>query len=160
MPDEDCDSWYFPFPVTDIQESTPPFTPDQTAYIFCETRRARLWLDLAGDANILKMCNRVGDKIVLLHLHSQEQLEHFPKTVANDAPRMQVELVAIYRSRKYANTFNDEQQRYTYPQTVWESYEVLWVEWVDGVAYRLASGHVQKADWEEPDLEDVSLILH
>lgn len=161
MPDEDCDSWYYPFPVTDIRESTPPFTPDQTSYIFCETRRARLWLHLAGDANILKICNKVGDSIGSLHLHSQEQLEElFPKIVANDAPGMQVELVAIYRSRKYAKTYDAEQKVYTYPQKVWESYEVLWVEWVDGVAYRLASGHVLKADWEESDLEDVSLILH
>ena len=160
MPDKDCDSWYFPFPVTDIQESTPPFTPDQTSYIFCETRRARLWLHQAGDANILKICNKAGDSIGLLHLHNEEQLEYFPKTVANEAPRMQIELVAIYRSRKYANTFDEDQKRYSYPQRVWESYEVLWVEWVDGVAYRLASGHVRKADWEESDLEDVSLILH
>lgn len=160
MPDVDCDSWYFPFPVTDIQESTPPFTPDQTSYIFCETRRARLWLHQAGEKNILEICNKAGDSIGLLHLHSQEQLERFPKTVANDVPRMQIELVAIYRSRKYAKTYGEEQKRYTYPQKVPESYEVLWVEWVDGVAYRLASGHVRKADWEESDLEDVSLILH
>lgn len=160
MPDEDCDSWYFPFPVTDIQESTPPFTPDQTSYIFCETRRARLWLHKAGDANILNICNKAGESIGLLHLHNQEQLEHFPKTVANDTPKMQIELVAIYRSRKYEKTYDREQERYIGPRKVWESYEVLWVEWVDGVAYRLASGHVRKADWEESDLEDVSLILH
>lgn len=34
------------------------------------------------------------------------------------------------------------------------------MEWVDGVAYRPASGHVWKAGWEESDPEDVSLILH
>lgn len=160
MPDEDCDSWYFPFPVTDIQESTPPFIPDQTSYIFCETKRARLWAHQAGDNNIVEICNKAGRSIGKLHLHNQEQLEHFPKIVANDAPRMQVELIAIYRSRIYANTFDEEQQRYTYPQTVTESYQVLWVEWMDGVAYRLAIGHVWKEDWEESDLENVSLILH
>ena len=160
MPDEDCDSWYFPFPVTDIKESTPPFTPDQTSYIFCETRRARLWAHQAGDENILQICNKAGDSIGLLHLHNEEQLGHFPETVEDDTPKMQIEVVAIYRSRKYEKTFNEEQKRYTYPLKVWESYEVLWVEWVDGVAYRLASGHVRKADWEESDLENVSLILH
>lgn len=160
MPDEDCDSYYFPFPVTDIQESTPPFTPDQTSYIFCETKRARLWAHQAGDENIVKICNKAGRSIGLLHLHNQEQLEHFPKTVANDASGMLIELIAIYRSRKYTKTFAKEQKRYTYPLTITELYQVLWVEWVDGVAYRLASGHVEKADWEDSDLEDVSLILH
>ena len=160
MPDEDCDSYYFPFPVTDIQEFTPPFTPDQTSYIFCETKRARLWAHQGWDENIVTICNKAGRSIGLLHLHNHEQLEHFPKTVANDAPGMQIELIAIYRSRKYAKTWDEEQKRYTYPQPVTESYQVLWVEWVDGVAYRLASGHVGKADWEISDLEDVSLILH
>ena len=160
MPDDDCKYWYFPFPVTDIQESTPPFTPDQTSYIFCETKRARLWAHQAGDENLLNICDKAGRRIGSLHLHNQRQLKPFPKTVADDTPGMQIELVAIYRSRRYENTWNEEQERYTYPQKVKESYEVLWVEWVDGVAYRLASGHVWKADWEESDLEDVSLILH
>ena len=166
MPDDDCDSFYFPFPVTDIQESTPTFTPDQTSYIFCETKRARLWAHQAVDEkfgmnqNTVAICNKGGRSIGELHLHNQEQLEHFPKTVVNDAPGMQIELIAIYRSRKYAKTFDRKQNRYTYPHTVTESYQVLWVEWVDGVAYRLASGHVEKADWEGLDLEDVSLILH
>ena len=168
MPDNDCDSFYFPFPVTDIQESTPPFIPDQTSYIFCETKRARLWAHQAENdeelhelnANIVKICNKGGRSIGELHLHNEGQLEHFPKTVTNDAPAMPIELVAIYRSRTYAKTFDKEQKRYTYPHTVAESYQVLWVEWVDGVAYRLASGHVGKADWEDSDLEDVSLILH
>ena len=168
MPDNDCDSFYFPFPVTDIQESTPPFTPDQTSYIFCETKKARLWAHQAGDdeelhefnTNIVKICDRGGRNIGNLHLHNEEQLEYFPKTVKNDAPGMQVELAAIYRSRTYAKTFDKEQKRYTYPHTTTDSYQVLWVEWVDGVAYRLASGYVWKADWEDSDLEDVSLVLH
>ena len=166
MPDDRFDSFYFPFPVTDIQESTPPLTPDQTSYIFCETKRARLWAHqteherFEKDKNIVTICNKGGRSIGALHLHNEEQLERFPKTAANDAPGMQIELVAIYRSRKYAKTFDKEQQRYTYPHTVTESYQVLWVEWMDGVAYRLASGHVGKGDWEDSDLEDVSLILH
>ena len=160
MPDEDCDSWYFPFPVTDIQESTPPFIPEQTSYIFCQTKKACSWAHQAGDENLLNLCNKRGHCIGSLHLHNEGQLKPFPKTVTNDDPGMQIELVAIYRSRRYANTWNAEQKRYTYPQTVTESYKVLWVEWVDGIAYRLASGDVGKADWEESELEDVSLILH
>ena len=108
----------------------------------------------------MKICNKEGRRIGELHLHNEEQLEHFPKTVANDTPGRQIELVAVYRSRKYAKTFDKEQKRYAYPHTVTQSYQVLWVEWVDGVAYRLASGHVDRADWEDSDLEDVSLVLH
>lgn len=54
-----------------------------------------------------------------------------------------------------------EQQSKWDPHTIdiRETYEVLWVEWEDGVAYRLASGRVAKEAWEEADLEDVSLVL-
>ncbi|EWG53257.1 hypothetical protein FVEG_17082 [Fusarium verticillioides 7600] len=34
--------WYYPFPVSEIQESTPPFMPEQTPNLFCETVQARL----------------------------------------------------------------------------------------------------------------------
>ncbi|KLP07154.1 Uncharacterized protein LW94_6429 [Fusarium fujikuroi] len=29
--------WYYPFSVSEIQEFTPPFMPEQTPYLFCET---------------------------------------------------------------------------------------------------------------------------
>ncbi|KAK5635759.1 hypothetical protein RRF57_011471 [Xylaria bambusicola] len=38
-------------------------------------------------------------------------------------------------------------------------YGVLWIEWVDGVAYRRGSGVVYKEVWETHDLENVDLIL-
>ncbi|OCL15173.1 hypothetical protein AOQ84DRAFT_279507 [Glonium stellatum] len=159
MPDDDYDSWYFPFPVRDIQESTPPFTPEQTPYIFCETKRAHLWAHQSGNGNTLNICNKSGSNIGFLHLHNQEQLELFPKTVTDDVPGVPVELIAIYRSRICSKTWDEKRRRYAHPQKRKETYEVLWVEWEDGVAYRLASGRVERADWEGLDLEHVSLIL-
>ncbi|KAH7116418.1 hypothetical protein EDB81DRAFT_873324 [Dactylonectria macrodidyma] len=94
-------AWYYPFPVTDIQESTPPFTPEQTQYLFCETNKARL----------------------------------------------------------YSKTWNEDRKMYDLPLTKKTTYVVLWVEWKDGVAYRLASGQVREAEWDKLDREKVSLIL-
>jgi hypothetical protein len=159
MPDEDCDSWYYPFPVTDIQETTLPFTPEQTLYIFCKTRKARLWAYQPGGSNVLQLRNEMGGSIGVLKLHNEEQQELFPKAVADNAPGRPVELVAIYQSRIYWKTWDEKQTRHIYPQEVFERYKVLWVEWKEGVAYRLASGYVEKADWEGLDLEEVSLIL-
>lgn len=34
------DTWFYPFPVSDIEESTQPIVPDQTSYLFCRTQRA------------------------------------------------------------------------------------------------------------------------
>jgi hypothetical protein len=45
------------------------------------------------------------------------------------------------------------------PITKENLYLVLWVEWKDGVVYRLASGEVIASEWESLDLEKVSLVL-
>jgi len=41
----------------------------------------------------------------------------------------------------------------------YESYNVLWVEWRDGIAYRKACGRVMKSAWECQELELVNLVL-
>ena len=159
MPDKDCDSWYYPFPVPNIQDTTLPFTPEQTPYIFCKTSKARLWAHQAGDGNNLELHKESGRKIGVLNLHNQEQLEVFPKILASGAQGKLIELVAIYRSTIYSKTWDKTQERYTYPLNIEERYQVLCVEWKEQVACRLAGGHIEKAGWEELDLEEVSLIL-
>ena len=47
----------------------------------------------------------------------------------------------------------------TTPDFKEDLYLVLWVEWKDGIAYRVASGEVIAAEWENLDLEKVSLVL-
>jgi len=41
----------------------------------------------------------------------------------------------------------------------YEFFNVLWVEWKDGVAYRKALGRVFKEVWEAQALEEVGLVL-
>ena len=73
--------------------------------------------------------------------------------LADSADRkLTVELVAICAQvLKNIGFFNDHR---------WHKvYGVLWIEWIDGVAYRKGSGLVDKKAWETHDLEDVPLIL-
>ncbi|KAK1687882.1 hypothetical protein BDP55DRAFT_726792 [Colletotrichum godetiae] len=152
MSDDDF-SWYWPFSVPDIQESTRPFMPEQTLCISCDTRRARVCAFQAGKENDASLYND-ENKIGVLRLHHKDQLESFPSLDAGWAAAKEVELMAICRVRNYERTFDDIR-----PIAATEEYVVLWVEWIDGVAYRLASGHADKAAWEGLPLEDVSLIL-
>lgn len=154
-----CDSWYYPFPVTNIEQSTPLFTPEQTPYLFCKTNKCRLWGFQTGDYNVVDLCTASGDRVGSLHLHNQDQLDLFPQKQADDTPGLMVDLVAIYRSKTYHLSWDKEQERYTLPQWTSENYTVLWVEWKEDVAYRLASGSVKKARWEELDLLEVDLVL-
>jgi hypothetical protein len=38
-------------------------------------------------------------------------------------------------------------------------YNVLWIEWEDGIAYRKALGRVFKDAWERQDLEETDIVL-
>lgn len=159
--------WYYPFPVTDIQEFTPLFTPEQTPYLFCQTKRAHLWVYPTKPGrfpeekqNIMDLRNEADENIGTLHLSNQEQRERFSNDTGTDESLdRKIELVAIYRSRLYSKTFDKEMQKYTSPHTVNETYKVLWIEYADKIAYRVASGNVDKAGWEALELEEVSLVL-
>ncbi|KAI2473125.1 heterokaryon incompatibility protein-domain-containing protein [Annulohypoxylon bovei var. microspora] len=169
-PDEETNSWYYPFPVADISESTPPVLPEQTAYLFCNTQRARLWASKAignyptRGGNILQLLNAEKVQVGVLHCHNELQLTGFPE-VAKGAehhdevpPGKQVELVAIYRYKTYEKVWNEKKQENDIAKPR-ERITVLWVEWVDGVAYRLASGNVEKEAWNMLPLENISLVM-
>jgi hypothetical protein len=53
--------------------------------------------------------------------------------------------------------------RYSFPITEsnWQFryYDVLWIEWEDGIAYRKAIGQVWKEDWDAADTEEVDIRL-
>ena len=169
MPDRDLEYWYYPFPVTNIQDSTLGFSQEQTPYLFCETKKAQLWGhllghmpeygDLAKGGNIVELRDKSSTKIGTLHLHNERQRDIFPLQITGKALGKPVDLVAIYRSRIYSKTWDEDYRRYTYPVRTHEEYVVLWVEKKEGVYYRLASGSVERSAWEALDLEETSLTL-
>lgn len=157
--DNDRQQWHWPFPVPDIQESTQPFMPEQTPYLCCDTRRARVFSFQTGRYNTATLYSGQDKEIGTLSLHNEEQRQCFPSLETGWAAAKNVELVAICRARYYSKTFDDHIGRYTSPFKKREVYKVLWVEWSDGVAYRLAIGEVDKASWEGLALEDIALVL-
>ncbi|POS77593.1 hypothetical protein DHEL01_v204010 [Diaporthe helianthi] len=161
MPDNNHheDPWHWPFPVPDIKESTQPFMPEQTPFLCCDTHRVHVFAFQAGEGNKATLYSSQDKVIGTLRLHNQEQLQRFSRLDDGWTATADVELVAICRTRYYSKTFDEGLRLYTAPIKKWEEYTVLWVEWIDGVAYRLAVGQVHKADWEALELEDVPLIL-
>ncbi|KAI0437052.1 heterokaryon incompatibility protein-domain-containing protein [Xylaria telfairii] len=166
----DEENWfYYPFPVVDITEDTPPVVPPQTAYLFCETQKGRLHakpqknppLGEEMEKCILDFRDENSTIVGKLHLHNKEQLSLFTGSNApgENSPGNEVEVVAISKRREYAKTWNEELERYDHPITAENWYVVLWVEWVDHVAYRLASGTVEEKAWEKLNRENVSLVL-
>lgn len=159
MPDPDMASWFYPFPVPDILESTPPVTPEQTSYLFCKTWTSRLRGRQASKGNTAELYNSHGENIGSLHLHNKSSLSLFPNADAQVDQGLPVDLVALYKSRVYRKTWNEDGKRYEHPYRKDDVFKVLWVEWKDGVAYRLASGKVDAREWEKLVPNTINLIL-
>lgn len=161
---EDDDSlpraWYWPFPVSDIQESAQPFMPEQTSYLCCDTQRARARARIGhGGGNEAMVFDEQDELIGTLFLHNSEQRQRFPRADASSATATEIELVAISRECRYDRTVDWETKSYGHTFTKVDLYMALWVEWIDGVAYRLGIAEIHKEYWEGLALEDVSLIL-
>ncbi|TQW00137.1 heterokaryon incompatibility protein [Cordyceps javanica] len=158
-PDTETNDWYYPFPLADIQPSTPPFMPEQWPYLFCKTQSVRLWAFCfktdPRERNIVPLCNDPGVEIGNLHLHNSESLALFP----SEPPGKELELVALCRVMRYIKTFNEETDRYDLPIVSFEQVNVLWIEWENGVALRRASGHVSAKEWQKLAVEDIDLVL-
>ncbi|KAJ4115403.1 hypothetical protein NW768_011255 [Fusarium equiseti] len=157
--------WYYPFPVLNIQESTPPSMPKQTRYLFCETVTATLY-GFREDEDKLRhdfffevnLFDRFGTKVGTLDPVNEESRDRFPKYTNGSEGGLAIDLVAVCRLKVNFRTFNQQDKSYSDPKAE-DTYLVLWVEWEDGIAYRVASGEVKAEEWEKLDLKTVSLVL-
>ena len=174
FPDEDCDKWYYPFDVPDVQTSTPFSMPEQTRYLFCKTWKASVFAHRFVDRHfgennhVLTLRKKVNEaEIGKLHLQTDDQLKLWPELESKGGAEMgskiehgrTVELVAIAHGLHFSKTFNEELQRYGHPLAREERVTVLWVEWESGVAYRLACGYVEKGAWDSLPHAVVDLVL-
>ncbi|KAG6358652.1 hypothetical protein INS49_012170 [Diaporthe citri] len=172
LPDEDygpTDTFFYPFPVPDITEATPPDMPEQTKYLFCTTLTARLWTrgEKVVDRRVIdtdsSLCISIhdasGDAVGELQLHDHDQLKRLEDASVSTELGVQVEIVAINRVRTWGNTFIEEEQRRGLPQWTRDEYTVLWIERTGSVAYRNAVGSIEKSKWERLDLEQVELVM-
>jgi len=94
-------------------------------------------------------------------MHNQADLGFFKQEGEGS---VKVEVAAISRGQipndewQHAPTEMKNEER---PKegVFYEVYNVLWVEWIDGVAYRRAHGRVEKGVWEGLKVEPVELVL-
>ncbi|KAJ3475632.1 hypothetical protein NLG97_g9392 [Lecanicillium saksenae] len=165
--------FYYPFPVEEISDKSQPVIPEQMPYLFCRTKTAVLCAKRdendRWDNKRLELCDDHGRGIGHLMLHNSSHLERF---MGKDAKS--VELVAVNRQIRYSkrNTIRErgeeeategrkrrEKEEDEDKVEKAETYTVLWVEWANGVAYRLASGSVDASAWKKVALGDKDLIL-
>ncbi|KAF4440791.1 hypothetical protein F53441_12199 [Fusarium austroafricanum] len=152
-------SWYYPFPIPEVDASTLPEMPEQTEYLFCKTSKGQLAGCQKGEGNVAVLYNDRGKAIGLIDLMNEEFLTRFPKSLAEDEARLLVDLVAVRKVRTYSKTYYEAEESWGEPVVKRDTYLVRWVEWKDGIAYRLASGHVQVEEWGKLSLVTIDLTL-
>ncbi|KAI1171296.1 heterokaryon incompatibility protein-domain-containing protein, partial [Nemania sp. FL0916] len=155
--------WHYPVPVADLTAPTPPLIPEQTEYLFCTTFRAHLWgarcdgNPLWREPGSVDLLNAGGR--IIGFLEPMEDKADFPTVGKDDKIRgMQVELVAISRLKDNTRT-RYKDTKVVGDVKITESIAVLWVEWINGVAYRLGYGEVEKEEWDKLPLDCIELVL-
>jgi hypothetical protein len=157
--------WYYPFPVTKIDSTTQPDMPEQIAHLFCKTQRAfvkgRRGKEDAGK-NTVGLLNSAEEIIGKLRLNNLDMVLEFTATGDEKEGVVELdklELVAVCRARIYSKAFDEEKQSFSIVNPVKTVFNVLWVQCVDGIAYRKGSGSVDEVAWEALGREDVELVL-
>ncbi|KAK8011682.1 heterokaryon incompatibility protein-domain-containing protein [Apiospora arundinis] len=146
------------FPIRDpLEGHSPTTTSPQHAFISCKTKRA--WVRVRNNlssktvgwlhAHILDIA---GNNWGWLQASSDEQKAVLPFVNSDNCGLVEVVAICFRRGSSVKNPYH--------PRFVAEeTFGILWVEWVDGVAYRKGVGEINKDSWESHVLEDVDLIL-
>ncbi|KAF2099228.1 HET-domain-containing protein [Rhizodiscina lignyota] len=168
--------WY-PVPICD-PDPQPKINPD-TPYLFSRIQSA--WLYTSGEvlpcrrritfvpdppdpAPSISLRDHLGVWAGVLRLHCRQDIEDLLKQ-SNSVPT-RTQLVAISRgsipnNAEYPDDYLEEYEFDERPKDsdVYEYYDVIWIVWEDGVAYRKALGRVTKKMWEAQDVETIDLVL-
>lgn len=116
------------------------------------------------------LCDRAGNDAGYLRVHNEAQINNsIGATVNSPGVDNSYELVVISREFSHGHEAVEEfrptnSMSFLWPKQLmeWgdhEFYNVLWVEWIDGIAYRKGLGRIYKEAWESQQREDVNLIL-
>lgn len=172
--------FWVPVPIPTVGQDTDLLCPAQTPYISCNTKRGRFAAARFPAKKILDDgCTYRGSPISVvlldgssdhcgrLYLQGPDDISRFPE--ASSGRTCEVDIVAICRRRERHVTENSwlldsdgelyELMDHSSTLTFKDVYGILWVEWVDGVAYRRASGIIDKDVWENHDLEAIHLVM-
>lgn len=118
-------------------------------------QRADLYVDLFSGEVIVDtvLTNRNGDLVGYLDINDQSDRNMVEDYESHtDEAGYSCKLVAISKGNDFVHPMEPEKEEYTF-------YNVLWVKWEDGIAYRRGVGQVKRETWESMELEDIDLVL-
>lgn len=140
----------YPIPLKQEYDLLPTTPPESSHIIWCRTQRC--WLFGGGPKN------SDWPKNLLCDVHGVEagHMSSFPGGDSRKCIGEKYELVAISLLETAWGSSMHEYGHYQLPQWF---YNVLSIEWIDGIAYRTGLGIVKKEVWEAQELEWIDLTL-
>ncbi|KAG4423904.1 hypothetical protein IFR04_002899 [Cadophora malorum] len=165
-----------PIPLCNGTEDLLPSHRD--TLLCCRTQKAIFQFDADVDTslasraphpnNVLLICtNRAWAGILTLHHKVRDRL--FSCDLSNEEAAQKPstgELVAISTGCAIEGQGACDMDEWEHPDrpkgpegSKYEFYNVLWVEWKDGIAYRKGCGRVMKSAWEDEEREWIDLVL-
>jgi hypothetical protein len=161
----------FLYPVPIVDDDQVPETIAWGQLLSCRTQKARFWSESVLEReelfNILGHTKHVsawfelqfmpvplrdhtGADAGFLKLHNRSHL-------CTQGAQGSYELVAISQGYAFGPTGRGKPS--PTPMEPYDFYNVLWVEWIDGIAFGKGLGRVFKDVWDRQEREDVHLIL-
>lgn len=129
----------------------PAAQPETRYSAILEKARVYLFSDNIVVQTVLT--NQKGDLVGYVDINDQSDRDLVKEYECQpDEAGYPCELVAISKGNDFVQPMEPDKEVYTF-------YNVLWVKWEDGIAYRRGMGRVKRETWENMDLKDVDLVL-
>lgn len=156
--------FWFPFSLTDLNDMSNMNERPQHPFVSCKTKRgwfqARTFnTDLNLNHPQLVIYGQNGDACGSIYIDSREFVEELSSPQPNQS--FVVELVAICKRKTPTRPPASRRKgKIEIREPLFnERYSVLWIQWIDRIAYRKGCGNIRKSSWESHNLEQVDLVL-
>jgi hypothetical protein len=156
--DSETEFWY-PIPIS--EKTTRSIPPQLMPFISCYT--SQCWLKTGETLQCSYQCfslrDHAGAWAGMLNIHNHKDFETISRSKASQDNT--VELIVI--SEGYSSNPDDIDEWFHKERTksteIYEFYNVLWVSWEHGIAYRKGLGRVQKFIWEAQTIDWIKVTL-
>lgn len=171
---QDFSSFWYPVPIADSEPQ--PRLKLQTRFLFASVETATLYASSkvhlsrgkfeSYEVPYVTLTNSKQEWAGVLWLHSRDYLSEDGLHPA--ATLVKVQLVAISRGsipnnleESYGDSHISEYSKEERPRdgAFYEFYNVMWVKWTEGIAYREGLGRVYRRMWKSSKPSVISLVL-
>jgi hypothetical protein len=148
--------WKFRFPIPLVNPSCSDITIPMpiSNRITCQTEHAYFHMRNTKSVLFLQILDAMKKSSGLMGLP-----EDWDRLCLETETRVELIAISTGSGTEYQLWHGSDVPEQHREPCIWDFYNVLWIEWIAGVAYRKAVGYVVKSAWEAADREFIDVIL-